>query len=67
VLTRVRKVRSIANSPLALNVWFTTNAMWLKNNAHVYVARTSNKGGCNSSYLGVYAFRLETQWAQSSN
>jgi len=30
---------------IALNVWFTTNVMCVKNDTHIYVARTSNDHG----------------------
>ena len=30
---------------VALNVWFTTNVMCVKNDTHIYVARTSNDHG----------------------
>jgi len=35
---------SVATSRLALNMHFTTNGMWTKNNTHSYVAQTSSNG-----------------------
>jgi len=33
---------TVATSPLTLNTWFTANGLCVKNNTHIYVARTSN-------------------------